>query len=284
MPEREKHHYIPVFYLKQWTGPDGRLCQFSRPYDVVKPKRVHPDATGYVRGLYAIEDLDPEVTNVIETKLLKPADGLAALALHDLVNGRPFTRPGPMRTSWSRFVLSLLIRYPEAIAQMKRQLRENVEKMYFLTKRAADPDSFAEYEATHGTKELSRLHGKLVLDLIQDSRMGRLIFSMHWAVIGFRQHQHALLTSDRPLSSNPFRICANHLCLPISSNYVFAASETEAGLEELRSIEPDYIMQGMNDLTARRAQAYVYATDDSQLRFVENRLGKSTKPMGAYLV
>jgi hypothetical protein len=24
-----RHHYIPVFYLKKWTGPDGRLCEYS---------------------------------------------------------------------------------------------------------------------------------------------------------------------------------------------------------------------------------------------------------------
>ena len=53
----EKHHYLPVFYLKEWAGPDGRICEYSRPYDVVKPKRVHPGGTGYVRGLYAIEGL-----------------------------------------------------------------------------------------------------------------------------------------------------------------------------------------------------------------------------------
>jgi uncharacterized protein DUF4238 len=41
MLEGEKHHYIPVFYLKQWAGADGRLCQYSRPYNRVKPKRVH---------------------------------------------------------------------------------------------------------------------------------------------------------------------------------------------------------------------------------------------------
>jgi hypothetical protein len=126
MAEAEKHHYLPVFYLKQWAGADGRLCQFSRPYDRVKPKRTHPDGTGYVRGLYAIEDIDPEVINAIETKFLKPADGLAADALQDLLNDRPFRRPAPMRTSWSRFVLSLMIRYPEAVAEMKRQLLSDV--------------------------------------------------------------------------------------------------------------------------------------------------------------
>jgi hypothetical protein len=31
-----KHHYIPVFYLKQWTNRDGILCEYSRKYKEVK--------------------------------------------------------------------------------------------------------------------------------------------------------------------------------------------------------------------------------------------------------
>jgi Protein of unknown function (DUF4238) len=158
--EDEKHHYLPVFYLKQRGGADGRLCEYSRPYDVVKPRRVHPDGTGYVRGLYKIEGLPPETINVIETKFLKPADGLASDTLTALVRDQPFAKPGQMRASWVRFVLSLMIRYPEAIAAMKRQLRQNVQKVYLETKKDTDPPTFEEYEAIHGMDEMARLHGK----------------------------------------------------------------------------------------------------------------------------
>jgi len=47
MSKEGKHHYIPVFYLKQWAGVDGRVCEFSKPYDRVKPRRAHPDGTAY---------------------------------------------------------------------------------------------------------------------------------------------------------------------------------------------------------------------------------------------
>jgi hypothetical protein len=50
----DKHHYIPVFYLKGWGGPGGCVCEYSRPFKVVKPRRVHPDGTGYERGLYTV--------------------------------------------------------------------------------------------------------------------------------------------------------------------------------------------------------------------------------------
>jgi hypothetical protein len=35
----QKNHYLPVSYLKQWAGPDGRLCEFSRRHKVVKARR-----------------------------------------------------------------------------------------------------------------------------------------------------------------------------------------------------------------------------------------------------
>jgi Protein of unknown function (DUF4238) len=271
----EKHHYIPVFYLKQWRGPDGRLCEYSRPYDIVKPRRVHPDGTGYVRGLYAIDGLPPEMANVIETKLLKPADGLAADALSAFVDDRPFAKPAQMRTSWSRFVLSLMLRYPESIDEMKRQLRENVGRVYAETRKETDPPTFTEYEAAHGTDELARLHGKLLLDLMQDSRMGRLIFGMHWGIIKFSRYGHSLLTSDRPITTNAFPISANHLCLPIGPQRMFFACDTEQAEREFQQLDPEGIMRVINDRTARQAVNFVYGTDDRQLRFVENRLRRA---------
>jgi hypothetical protein len=37
MSKQGRHHYIPIFYLKQWARDDGMLCEFSKPYDSVKP-------------------------------------------------------------------------------------------------------------------------------------------------------------------------------------------------------------------------------------------------------
>jgi hypothetical protein len=226
-PKDPKHHYIPVFYLNQWADDRSRLIEYSRqgPAALVKPRPTSPTGTGYVRGLYRIEDVDPDGVNAIETKLLKPSDGLAADALQSFLRGEPFPRQ-ELRTSWSRFVLSLTLRYPEAVALMKRQLRENVEKIYSQTKEAHEPPTFAEYEAIHGPEEMVRVHGKLLMDLMRDSRMGRLIFGMHWGVVRFKAYKHNLLTSDRPIASNTFQLSAHHLCMPISPEVVWYACAT----------------------------------------------------------
>src|SRR5581483_4429623 len=272
-PKGQKHHYIPVFYLKQWMGKNT-VCEFSRPYDRVKTRSPHPDGTGYIRGLYAIDDLDPNVVNAIEDMFLKPSDGMAAEALHCLLREVPFTHPERMRHAWTRFVLSLLIRYPEAIAQMKKQLRENVEKIYEQTRNPDEPPTFAEYEAKLGTNELARVHGKLMMDLMLDSRMGKLIFGMHWGVISFSNYKHELLTSDRPVVSNQFPITGNHMCLPISPTMLFVAFESDTAEKEFRALDARYVMKLMNEFVVSRARKYVWGRSDGQLRFAENRLGK----------
>ena len=82
-----KHHYIPVFYLKQWTsGVDGRLCELSRPHKTVKPRRTGPDGTGYVRGLYTIPGVPEDKSNILESLYMRNTDDWAARALRILLD------------------------------------------------------------------------------------------------------------------------------------------------------------------------------------------------------
>ena len=75
MNEPLKHHFTPAFYLRQWAGDDGQLCEFSKPYgNVVKPKRTHPESTGYVERLYSVEGLPDAVAHVVESRFMQPLD------------------------------------------------------------------------------------------------------------------------------------------------------------------------------------------------------------------
>lgn len=254
------------------------VCEFSRPYNRVTTRSPHPDGTGYARGLYAIDDLDHNVVNAIEDMFLKPSEGIAAEALHCLLREAPFTHPERMRHAWTRFVLSLLIRYPEAIAEMKKQLRQNVEQIYLKTRQPDEPETFAEYEAKLGTDELALVHEKLMMDLVLNSRMGRLIFDMHWGVIAFTGHKHELLTSDQPVVSNQFQISANHMCLPISPSMLFVACATEKAQNEFRALDAGHVMKVMNEFVVSRARTHVWGRNDAQLGFVEKRLARKKAP------
>jgi Protein of unknown function (DUF4238) len=124
--EPTRHHYIPIFYLKQWTGADGRLCEYSRPFDKVKAKRKHPAATAYVAGLYTVKDLPPERTQFVEKEFMQRVDSGAAEALIDLlkVTPQPMDKePDWIRViCWARFVYSLGVRNPEWIGVIQQSL------------------------------------------------------------------------------------------------------------------------------------------------------------------
>lgn len=52
-----KHHYLPVFYLNRWTGEDGRLFRYYRPYQDVVASPITPSNTGFEDGLYTLDGL-----------------------------------------------------------------------------------------------------------------------------------------------------------------------------------------------------------------------------------
>jgi len=127
MPKLPKHHYIPVFYLKQWAI-DGRLIKFSRPYgNVVKANETGPNGTGYERGLYRLTGVPDEFAETIESGFMQSIDTIAAqahqrLLKHDLENW-----PKGYRSAWSRFIVGLLLRNPESVERFLREFAVHTE-------------------------------------------------------------------------------------------------------------------------------------------------------------
>ena len=66
----------------------------------------------------------------------------------------------------------------------------------------------------------------------------------------------------------------SHVIMPISPHYAFIAAASRAMIERIAQVDREGRLAGLlNDRVVRQARRYVWATDDSQLRFVENRLG-----------
>ncbi len=88
-PKRQRHHYIPEFYLKQWAGPDGRICEFCRRYKgIVNPRMTYPGGTGYVENLYTLAGFPPETAQLIENKFFRATDQFASDALNILLHSK----------------------------------------------------------------------------------------------------------------------------------------------------------------------------------------------------
>ncbi len=136
-PTGQKHHYLPVFYLKQWAGQDGRLCEFSRPHKEVKPRMTHPAGAGYIHGLYTFDDVAPEIRDFLEQQFFLKADDRAHVALQFMLTDQ-LDFDALTRSAWSRFLMTLLHRNPEGIERTRRQVIEGLPEALELLRKNYD--------------------------------------------------------------------------------------------------------------------------------------------------
>jgi hypothetical protein len=267
MSKEGKHHYIPVFYLKQWTGADGRLCEFSRPYDRVKPRRVHPDGTGYVHGLYSIPGLSPDLAQIVETNFMKVTDNWAARALRILLAASSSQLSVDERSGWSRFITSLVLRNPESVDRHKVAGQAVVDRALRISEEAATPQQ--------DESRAGRASAILLQSVIDSPRIGSYMNGMRWVVLHIPSPKFLLLTSDRPvIMTNGLAYENSQILLPISPHHVFVATNNAKTENYIRDImRRQQLIQQINDRVARQSRKFVYGFSDAQLSFVSARLG-----------
>jgi hypothetical protein len=287
--EGDKHHYVPKFYLKQWVDPAGpirELCEFSRPYKIVKSRRTDPDGTGYQRGLYTFPNLPPHARDFIEKKLLQMADDDANKVLQRILAG-DMNFDQDARSAWSRFLMSLIYRNPENITRLRNLITERypeyldgLRDTFDTIKHPDDPRTFQEVQAKETqAKDLEHVLLLLLRRMIDNPEVGARLNNMFWGVVQFHRPCFPLLTSDRPvIMTDGIGYPRSHIVLPVSPNKVFIAATTMQQIKELdQTLKHPCAPKQLNDLVARQSRRYVYATDDRQLRFVTNRLGQALK-------
>ncbi|UWU75922.1 DUF4238 domain-containing protein [Bradyrhizobium huanghuaihaiense] len=278
----QKHHYLPEFYLKQWAGPDGRLCEYARPYDKVKAQMKHPGGTGYVRGLYTLKGVPPELEDAFENQFLSIADGTAAVALRIMLDDRKIP---PMREKWAwvRFILTLIHRNPEGVERNFAKLKacfdgERVRELlkdYDKLKQKDDPPTAEEWLERNKDRvaEISKL--EVMANVMQSELVGNRLLSMCWHLGRFENLKHTILTSDRPIiMTNGLKADDSHMVMALSPQHMLVIAATEKVAKEVTSMPSLEIVQTWNDRMARQARKYVYGTNNRHLRFVENRLGE----------
>jgi hypothetical protein len=273
MQKGQKHHYIPVFYLKHWAGADGRLCEYSRPYDKVKPHRRYPSETGFEAGLYTLTTYPDSVAEIVERKLMRATDDWASRALCLLLDNNVESLDVHLRSGWARFIISLMRRNPEAVKDLADKLRASLQEIEGLAALPGDPNRDQRGRKLQGFVEQ---HQALLLqNLLNSDLIGGRLINMLWSVVSFNNMRHSLLTSDRPfVMTNGIAHTNSHMAVPISPTQCFVAAGSIEELKKLKSIDAAHFVFQTNDKMARLARKFVYGVDDKQLRFVANRFGK----------
>jgi hypothetical protein len=248
-----KHHYIPVFYLKQWTK-DGRVTAFRRLHGKVVATPKPPTHTGYVRGLYWLEGAEPSLANRIETLLMGRIDNNAAIAHQMILNDQIHSLPKVVRLAWSRFIVGLLIRSPATVKNIYDRMTNPTAKEYKELSREFERDFPGKRYEDISPLEMKREAMYSLVKLMQNAQVEDMLNSMTWTVYDLGLPELRFFTSDRPvIMTNGLATKSGHLALPLSPQKMFVAFANKDIQAEIKALSPWHIADQANEVVIRSA-------------------------------
>jgi len=202
----------------------------------------------------------------------------------DVANAENFTNGE--RWAWAQFLLSLMSRMPADLRYVKKNLREDwveampgLEERYQQSRSPDDPTTFREYLDTVSDGFFEEGALRILEQIIANQNASRAMLSMHWSVLMADRAENPLLTSDRPIiyTMNFFGNDA-HIVLPISPTRIFVAVRERTFARAMKQKGQRELVRILNRHVTGNADEFVYGIDDSQLRFVQNRMSGERVP------
>ncbi len=173
--ESRDHHYIPAFYQKQW-GIGGKLFAYSRPFKCIVMKSCSPYATGFERDLYALHSYPSPTRAVLEDRVLKQIDQQASDALQSLLEWQGQSLPLKTKVAWARFVLSLHLRHPDSVANLRRLWADDYRDRFDALRR----DLQSDVEDWDDESRADQGFGMLYSRVLSSAEVITFIIGMQW--------------------------------------------------------------------------------------------------------
>jgi hypothetical protein len=271
-----KHHFNPAFYLSQWTGDDNQLCEMRLIRGDVKPRRRYPHLTGYVRDLYRTAGVSEVESQDLEIKFMTPLDTVAAAALQGLLSGdSPNLQE---RVAWTRFVLSLIYRNPDAVKLIKThmatlvdEITASLEAKWAAEREVDDEQTLAEATAIR-QPGFADIHGaNMVADIIGNHSAVPDIVRMNWGKINLSDSKVPLVTSDRPVLMVNLSDPEAFIALPIGPYDLFVAAFNDRLSRLLH--DSTKLAQTVNRDVIANAREFVWGVDDGEIDVVRTWIG-----------
>ena len=287
MNNPKKHHYIPAFYLKRWATQNEKLIEWSQPWgSIVKPKRVHPNGTGYLSRLYELRGFESSLAQQIEAKFFSKVDSLAAEVLTEVEMNHSMIWTTAKRSAWSRFVVSLLMRCPEDLDLLRslwasrfEETDQTQEAKYRESRGVSDPETFAEYIRALNPVEKEKYFFEVFLSLLDNPSVGSKFNYMHWDFINLDTDGTELFSSDRPIiRTNGLASPNGHLVLPVGPRRLFLAANNRSFISEIRRANARQLMLECNRQVVAASVKFSYSSSDSNKAFVQKHFGTVHQP------
>lgn len=280
------HHYLPAFYQSRWSGEDGRLRRFSKPHgDKLATKWVSPQVSGGEDLLYTDHSTPAESAQAMESGFMSPLNSLASEALIALETDNPAVRKDArLRSAWSRFLMSLMMRMPDHLETLTTGLAEEwarrmpeLEAAYEAKKGPHDPATFAAYMDTRSPDEVRSWMLSVLRTLMDHALIGEMINNMRWFVRTV-DGPAEFLTSDRPLITwYEFAAHDFYIILPIGPKSAFVAVNNEKTQRGIEARAADEWVTGLNRSIVGAANKFVFARDDGMKDFIAQHFGAKAR-------
>jgi hypothetical protein len=227
--------------------------------------------------------LPAEGRTFLEREFFRQVDQFAHNALTLLKDSNIKNLSPEDRSGWTRFVISLVHRHPDKVHALRQHARASMQATVYESERGrqllqehAHLKNAAEFVAGLIGQSADVTMAKLLSTIIDSEKVGNHILQMRWSVLTITNPIHTFLTSDRPVvMTNGINRPDSFIIVPMGPKQTFVAVNTEKMEDYLQSIPVEKFTTSLNDAVSRQACSYVYGADDTQLRFVENRLGKA---------
>jgi len=237
-----------------------------------------------VRGLYGLATESGETDNRVEREYMGPDVDEPASLVHKMMLGLPRALPTPVqRRDWSRFLVSLLMRNPKMVANLRRRgtqiakdtLAANHEE-YEQVREESDPATLLDWVAANTPLTTENFPIATMPALIESDLLNDATLRAEWSVFDIPSPNHELVIGEDPLAYVGTMDTSFLLALPLAPRCAFVAFSNPLTGARIRAITPDRMARNLNEWQVARTLRYVYATDASTARFVELRL----KPNG----
>ena len=277
------HHYVPVFLLKEWQSPPGdKLSCFQWLQGRLLHKRYKAKSVAKLEGLYKLGGRQPGQENSLERDYLGPAlDSPAALAHQAILTRGVRILDGQGKAAWVRFLVSLLLRTPDQVEDVRRIGRESLiaelkkAPEEYTAVRGDDPaESLMDWVEQNAPAVFDDLGVASLPSLVESEQLNDALLRANWATRTFAPGCVSLLIGDKPLTYLGTMARSFLIVLPIAPDRVFTAFNHPQLWHALRGRSDAEVAKKVTRHAMDTAVQYVDGKDAGQARFIERYLRK----------
>lgn len=275
-----RHHYIPRFLLRAWTGYDGCLEYIRIDKEELWSRRRTPKSVAFEEDLYVMDvpstgETDPQS---VETEFLKRVDDRAAKARRKLMSRKTLTPEEGKE--WIVFLMSLRVRYPGAVSFLRREGAKVAQELdedpwdYMALAGPGDPLTPSGWIRHNAPGYIENIGISQVQALATDQTVLEKIRTVgHHSVVNFQSCREHLLLADNACI---FVYGVDHeeftLALPLSPRMAFVSSRSDKVMSTLQGVPLPSLLTKMNQWSVQQARSQLYAMDRSLHSSIRRRL------------